>query len=465
MPKHPRDNLELLRQELASGPRTGLELEQALDISGPTLSRLIARAGGEIDRMGAARSTRYGLRRPLRKLGDEWPVFVIGGDASVHPLGILRSLHGAYRFVPASPEGAPLPPCVSETVSAMLPFFLMAARPGGYLGRYIARRFSASAGTPADLRDWVDDDALEYFIRAGTDLPGNVIVGEEAKHHALQEIASARPRRAESLTQARSRYPEMIDLAHQGGVVGSSADGEQPKFLVTVDGGGEGNHRSLIVKFSPPVNTATGRRWADLMVCEHLAATAVNRAGGTAAKNEVYFDHGRCFLESERFDRTPALGRVGVIGIGAITYAVAGRGADDWGQAATLLERRGFLPADEAQAIRWARTFGTLIANEDMHEANAALLWERGSALRFAPIYDMLPMLYRPNEQGEVVPREFRPTTPPADTEGVWKDAVEAALGFWNAVEVYERVSEFMKQEAARNAEKVAALRRAIPGG
>ncbi len=454
-PPHKPDKLAILQQELAGGPRTGLELERAMDISGSTLSRLLGRMGDKIDRSGAARSTRYGLRRQVRNLGDEWPVFVVGQDSQVRELGNLRALHGAFRFLPAGGgDGKPLP-CVSESVSPRLPFFLMAVRPGGYLGRYIARRFSERSRAPKDVRDWADDDSLEYFITAGTDLPGNVIVGETAKAQAMQEMAAARSGRAESLGQARDRYPDMIASAHESGAIGSSADGEQPKFLATVDGGVAGSHRSLIIKFSPPVNTSAGRRWADLLVCEHLAATTINRAGGKAASNEVFFGHGRCFLESERFDRTPGLGRIGVVGLGVATYAVAGRGADDWGQAATLLEGRGVLPASDAQAIRWARCFGDLIGNEDMHEANAALLWEQRGHFRFAPIYDMLPMLYRPNEQGEVVSRAFRPTTPDADTKVVWSDAAKAACDFWEAVSKDKRVSQDMRQEAARNAEKV----------
>lgn len=457
-PRKP-DNLAILQRELAAGPRTGLELERAMDISGPTLSRLMGQMGDKIDRVGAARSTRYGLRRSVRNLGDTWPIFVVGQDSQVRELGSLRALHGAYRFLPASGlKGELLPPCVSESASPRLPFFLMAARPGGYLGRYIARRFSEQSRAPKDVRDWADDDSLEYFITAGTDLPGNVLVGETAKAQAIQEMAAARSRRSVSLAQARARYPDMIASAHEGESIGSSADGEQPKFLATVDGGVDGSHRSLIIKFSPPMNTATGRRWADLLVCEHLAATTINRAGGVAAANEVFFDHGRCFLESERFDRTPELGRVGAVGLGVATYAAAGRGADDWGQAATLLEARGLLPASDAQAIRWARCFGNLIGNEDMHEANAALFWERASHFRFAPIYDMLPMLYRPNEQGEVVPRSFRPTTPDADSNVVWPGAAEAAGKFWKTVSNDQRVSLDMRQEAARNLAMVAHL-------
>jgi hypothetical protein len=281
-----------------------------------------------------------------------------------------------------------------------------------------------------------------------------VLVGETAKAQVMQAMAAARAERSVSLDQARARYPDMIASVQEGEVVGSSADGEQPKFLATVDGGGTGSHRSLIVKFSPPVNTATGRRWADLLVCEHLAAATINRAGGKAAKNEVFFDHGRCFLESERFDRTPGLGRVGVVGLGVATYALAGHEAADWDQAATLLEKRGLLPASDAQAIHWARCFGDLIGNEDMHGANAALLWEGANPFRFAPIYDMLPMLYRPNAQGEVIPRFFSPTGADVNNQSVWRSTAEAACNFWDAVSNDQRVSLDMRQEAARNAEK-----------
>lgn len=455
---HKPDNLAILKQELAGGPRTGLELEQAMDISGPTLSRLLVGMSDKIDRIGAARSTRYGLRRSVRNLGDEWPMFVVGQDSQVRSLGTLRALHGAFHFLPAGAMDGKTLPGISETVSPKLPFFLTAARPGGYLGRFIARRFSERSTAPKDVRDWADDDLLEYCIAAGTDLPGNVLVGEAAKTEVMQRMAAARVEHSLPLDQARARYPDMITSAHEGEVIGSSADGEQPKFLATVDGGVAGNHRSLIIKFSPPVNTPVGRRWADLLVCEHLAATTINRRGGKAATNDVFFGHGRCFLESERFDRTPGLGRVGVVGLGVATYATSERSAENWAQAATLLGKQNLLQAGDAQAIRWAQCFGGLIGNADMHSANAALIWEPASHFRFAPIYDMLPMLYRPNEQGEVVPRTFNPPAPDADTNVDWSGAASAASEFWEAVSNDQRVSQDMRQEAARNATKVARL-------
>ena len=456
---HRPDLLAPLQQELAAGPRTGLDLERALGISGPTLSRLLGRMGNQIERIGAARSARYGLRRSVRNMGDAWPLFVVGKDAQVNLLGSLRALHGAFRFLPASGGASEhLPPCVTESTTPGLPFFLMAARPGGYMGHHRARRFSTQSGTPRGVRDWGDDDALEYFVEAGMDLPGNVLVGEAAKEWAIHEMAAARAGQSASLAQARSRYPDMIASVWEGGVIGSSVGGEQPKFLATVDGGALGSHRSLIVKFSPPVNTAPGRRWADLLVCEHLAAAIINHAGGRAASNEVFFDHGRCFLESERFDRAPGLGRGGVIGLGLASLALTGYEADDWGQAARLLEKRKLLPAGDALAIRWAQCFGELIGNDDMHGANAALLWEGGTSFRFAPIYDMLPMLYRPNAQGEVVPRAFSPTVVEVNSQSVWRSSAGAARNFWDAVSNDQRVSMDMRQEAARNVEKIARL-------
>lgn len=251
---HKPDILALLQQELAAGPRTGLDLERVLNISGPTLSRLLGRMGNQIERIGAARSARYGLRRPVRNLGDAWSLFVVGKDAQVRLLGRLSALHGAFRFLPASGGVSELlPPCVSESVSSGLPFFLMAARPGGFMGHHIARRFSERSGAPSDVRNWGDDDSLEYFIEAGTDLPGNLLVGETAKERAIHEMAAAHTGRSASLAQARTQYPGMIARAQEGETIGSSLDGEQPKFLATVDGGVAGSHRSLIVKFSPPV--------------------------------------------------------------------------------------------------------------------------------------------------------------------------------------------------------------------
>ena len=70
-----------------------------------------------------------------------------------------------------------------------------------------------------------------------------------------------------------------------GDVPGSSAGGEQPKFTATVDDGGTLRH--VLVKFSPTLDTLVGRRWADLLVCEHLAAETAGQAAEPAARSSA----------------------------------------------------------------------------------------------------------------------------------------------------------------------------------
>src|SRR5690606_41232569 len=57
---------------------------------------------------------------------------------------------------------------------------------------------------------------------------------------------------------------------------GSSAGGEQPKFLARLLDG-SGAERSVLVKFSAPMDQTPGRRWADLLACEWLALEILDR--------------------------------------------------------------------------------------------------------------------------------------------------------------------------------------------
>jgi hypothetical protein len=62
-------------------------------------------------------------------------------------------------------------------------------------------------------------------------------------------------------------YSDLASRAMDGQPVGSSAGGEQPKFTASIERAGE--ILDVLVKVSPPVETIEGRRWADLLVCEH----------------------------------------------------------------------------------------------------------------------------------------------------------------------------------------------------
>jgi hypothetical protein len=146
------------------------------------------------------------------------------------------------------------------------PFFLGDLRPQGFLGRLIAGRISRLILLPDDLRRWSDDDVLVYLHAAGEDLPGNLVLGEEALRRALAGAANLPAGRAIREDEREAFYPAQAVEVSQN-LPGSSAGGEQPKFLTTLraDGGG---FRPVIVKFTAPLEQETARRWADLLACE-----------------------------------------------------------------------------------------------------------------------------------------------------------------------------------------------------
>ncbi|MDQ8208272.1 HipA domain-containing protein [Coraliomargarita sp. SDUM461003] len=56
------------------------------------------------------------------------------------------------------------------------------------------------------------------------------------------------------------------------------------------------------------------------------------------------------------------------------------------------------------------KVLGELIANTDMHWGNLSFFLPEQSPYPLAPVYDMLPMRFRPSSTGEVIERTFEPT-------------------------------------------------------
>ena len=73
-----------------------------------------------------------------------------------------------------------------------------------------------------------------------------------------------------------------------------------------------------------------------------------------------------------------------------------------WPVAASHLLGRGLLVAGQADQLGSTWEFGKLIANTDMHDGNASLIFSPTKPVRLAPIYDMLPMAYRPDGYGRI---------------------------------------------------------------
>lgn len=63
----------------------------------------------------------------------------------------------------------------------------------------------------------------------------------------------------------------MADAAMRNEISQSSAGGEQPKFTIR-EKKQDGSITHWLIKFSPPANTPSGIRWADLLICKHIAA-------------------------------------------------------------------------------------------------------------------------------------------------------------------------------------------------
>jgi hypothetical protein len=360
-----------------------------MGISQPTLSRALAELGGEIVRLGAARSIQYALCDGLRGLPD-MPVYRVDVEGRIRSLGTL---------VPVRPEGFVMRQEDGETrYSDGLPWWLFDMRPSGYLGRAYAARHGGALGLPARLADWSDTHALRALLANGEDMVGNLLLGDVARDRFLAAPLPAPIAEA----QKAERYAALAREAASGEQPGSSAGGEQPKFVAyaeTPDG-----PRHVLVKFSEPDAGPVGERWRDLLLAEHLALETLREAGVPAATTRLIDTTeqggGQRFLEVARFDRTGALGRRAVFSLSALDAEFVGAGGSHWPAIARrLVTEKVILPrAAESAALLWA--FGTLIGNTDMHGGNLSFLSEQGPPCEIAPAYDMSPMAFAPRSGG-----------------------------------------------------------------
>ena len=429
--------LALEDQLRRNGPLTAAALGQALDVSQPTISRLLASAGERIVRIGRARATRYALSRDIARAGTRWPLYRIDANGASTTLGQLRALQGdGFHFEPSHPLPAFLHGEFADGLFPGLPWFLDDQRPQGFLGRTFVRRIAGDIGAPEDLARWSADDVILALLRHGEDEPGDLVLGEAALQRALHAILSPS---AIVSSERDTHYPVLAEAALAGEDVGSSAGGEQPKFTALLREGSGFN--AVIVKFSERTQTPAAQRWADLLRCEHLAGETLRANGLDAASSQILEADGRVFLQSDRFDRTAVLGRRGLVSLAALDAAYYGHGRIDWWKFATELHRDGWLDAKDAQALSVRGWFGALIGNTDMHLGNASLVLGDQRPLALAPSYDMLPMQFRPNSQGEIVPRTYQVSAPLPDHLMQWREAAEMASVFWQRVADDEAIS------------------------
>jgi len=329
----------------------------------------------------------------------------------------------------------------------------MDMRPQGFLGRNFAYRHALDLAVSNNPEEWSESDIAYVLATMGSDQPGNLILGERAYRRFLD---SRLPTDGQALTteQVDVTYPDMAATALAHGVVGSSAGGEFPKF--TARRYLDDRLVEVIVKFSGADGSSAVQRWADLLVCEHLALETVrSQLGIQAAESAIRQYAGRTFLEVVRFDRHDEFGRSAVCTLSSINAALVGAPAAPWPRTAQVLHDRGWLSSEDLARIACIWWFGRLIGNTDMHEGNLA--FRPGLAL--APVYDMLPMLYAPLRGGELPNRAYLPELPLPGEASVWQQAADAASRYWRECLADPRISPAFQQTCAENAQALDQVR------
>ena len=421
--------LHVLHQ--VGGVGTSTELQTRLGLSQPTVSRALSALvkQGRLLKVGAARSQQYLLPRHIEGVGSEIGIVRIDTQGRVSPFARMVALPGG-RFWVNEADGL-------TQIHDGLPWFLDDMRPQGFMGQTFVQNHP-ELSLPADLRHWNDDHALKAMVLAGDDLPGNLIVGEQALAGYLSGV-----RQTAVVQQPEVDYPRLAMLAMQGAQPGSSAGGEQPKFSALVNG------QAMLVKFSPSGNAPGDERSRDLLVCEHLALQTLAAAGLPAAESQIVIAGGRVFLQSKRFDRTDK-GRIGMVSLLVYDAQYVGQ-MDNWAATAQRMAARQLVTAQDAGHLKLLDAYGQLIGNTDRHYGNISFLLHKDD-WQLSPTYDMLPMLYAPIH-GEVVARDFaaRPLHPSASTLAVWPQAKALAAQFWQTAATDGRISEGFRALALAN--------------
>ena len=434
-------------------------LLQALNVSRATLMRHSRAAGDQLVVRGNARRTTYAARRQLRGSTAPLPLYQVDEEGRIQEIARLHLTYPdgcAAEFL--TPFDWPLDPEMLDGWFDGLPYPLADMRPQGFLGRNFAHQHAQLLQVPHDPNAWSDDHALHAMSLLGDDLLGNLIIGEPACRRWLERVQDARLGRGDSLVadaQLEAAYVALAEQAMGQGLAGSSAGGEFPKFGAARQFA-DGRVQHVLVKFSGTDTSPGTQRWADLLVCEHLASQVLPaHLGISAAQTRIHRFGGRTFLEVERFDRHGAWGRSGVASWAALNGELFGLAGASWPAVAQHLGARGWLTAEDAKRLTLLWHFGQLIGNTDMHDGNLSFQptgHSNQTGLQLAPAYDMLPMLYAPVRGVELPLRTFEPPLPLPVEREPWQCSARAAAAFWELAAADQRISTEFRRNCADNA-------------
>ncbi len=434
MEKEEQQNLQF-RSYLSAGALSSKALQDRLSLSQTALSRVVQRNRKTLMIAGAARSTRYALREPLSSLGSELPVFEVDPKGNVRPYADIHTL--VARQYGWQPKGQ------TAEVLDYLPYMIQSVRPEGFMGRAFAYRYAHELSLPEKIADWSDRQALVALAQRGEDFGGNLIVGTESVQRYLAQSRLAPPDMI-ALPQRSASFADLAEKAISGDTPGSSAGGEQPKFTALLNSP-EGPER-ILVKFATRT-TDEGRRWSDLLVCEHIANETLCASGVLTAQTEILQTEEWTFLQSSRFDRVGLWGRLPVYSLMSVTSDLTGYCADWIDAAEQLQDEQVFSPA-EVETVRSLSDFGSLIGNTDKHLGNLSLMPDETGFI-LAPVYDMTPMYYRPKPGGVLPQNTLTPGTLSLKTSH--ENITPVALQFWEAARSDVRITDQFRSVCQKN--------------
>lgn len=442
------DRIAEIRRILTQ-PMSSTGICTALNISQSLFSRLSKNVPGLVA-LGAARSRRYGIERMITGVVLPITITVVSPTGAVGLLGVLHALEGGWYALARIDSS-------EYFLYQGLPPFVKDLRPQGFLGQLEPLKY-IDLELPVDILLWTEDHVLKYLAHRSEHAAGNLVLGDEslARYWESRRLDNQLMLKA---TACQQEYPQLAQAAMKGELVGSSAGGEQPKFTCIIQRGHDGaDFTHVIVKFSPPVTTPGGRRWADLLICEHLALSTLERHRLPAALTSVLRIDERVFLQVARFDRDGRYGRKPMVTLSALDGDL-GMLDRSWSAVAKVLQAERQLPPEDVRLVEILDLYGALIGNVDKHHGNIAVSWDLTPQYRLLPAYDVLPMLYRPNSHGEVVDREWSDFSLRGMQLAHLPLCYQMAESFWASVIADERISADFKSIAARHMEAIASLK------
>ena len=432
---------------LRGGLLTAAQLQVATGKSQASISLALTKLGDEVCKLGAARSTRYALTQPIWGLSARQPINLAGPNKDQGLFGALTYLSGdqVYAEVNASND--------EWLTRATLPWWLSTLRPQGFLGRQFTQLRPDFAPDPDQ---WTLAQVLYIAANHVNDPPGAFSIGTQGDGL----VDSGRARSPISLALRGDAFDAMADAMVGGLPVGSSAGGEQPKFIALVEGDlkGDSEGQRVIVKYSPLRGTPFGERWHDLLLLEHLANDVLRDSGMASAQTQLVHTARRTYLQSIRFDRIGVAGKRHVVAAAAVHDEFVKAPRRHWVATAQALVAQKLLTPEHLNDVARTYLFGQFIANTDMHFGNLSFFVDDVTQPVFTPtpVYDMLPMKWRPSiHDGSLDVTPVQAPMPLVGFEAQAEWAKACALRYWARASNLPDLSTDLRAACTQNVQRL----------